>query len=323
MQIPLDILAAEWLDTMDASIETRIYMIEKLVPTLVLALERLLGEVEKKNLLDTAELTPDFNPINFVAQYLMRNNPRFNFSEASSYAKSMTLVQQELKDRAYELSGNRLAKLAAEVERRRRLIEDEDHRKLLAWKTHLQALVLKYAEWDDDGTGLHGPTLMAGLRSFAEAAHRHHTVPSTIEADVAAAIKFEQLPVLTHSSESPVNLETLIREVGPILEHCPSGIVDALASHLSVCFGTDSYANIAFSALFNALSPKPIRHKFLVVLQDFYESNKDNTSSVLTRPRALSFSTEAFVGCALGKFVSCSPQLWRLVPCARPKAVHR
>jgi hypothetical protein len=191
-----------------------------------------------------------------------------------------------------------LAKLAAEVERRRRLIEEEDHRKLNGWKVHLQDLVLKYAEWDDTGAGLHAPTLVAALRSFYETAQRQRTLPEDISAETQAAIKFPELPTLSNSLDVPVTLEPLLRELGPILEHCPVAVVSALADHISVCLGTETYPNIAFQKLFNELTHKPIRHKFLVVLQDFYDGNKDQNASVLTRPRALSFSVD-------GRLASC------------------
>ena len=59
------------------------YMVEKLLPTLVVGMEKLLNEVSVRGLEDYKLPSDDFNPLNFIAQHLMRNNPRYsNFAEA-------------------------------------------------------------------------------------------------------------------------------------------------------------------------------------------------------------------------------------------------
>lgn len=53
---------------------------DKLLPTLVLGLEQLLKAAEKKDVMTADGDAFDavgFNPINFLAQYLMRHNPKF------------------------------------------------------------------------------------------------------------------------------------------------------------------------------------------------------------------------------------------------------
>ena len=107
-KIPLEVLAKDWLSKHQGTIETRAFLVDKIMPTLILGVEKLLLEVVKRNLADTDTPNPDFNPINFLAQYLMRNNPRYsNFSEASPYVRGLRAVTEELRVQLFDLDENR------------------------------------------------------------------------------------------------------------------------------------------------------------------------------------------------------------------------
>ena len=112
LQLSVDILAKEWLESQFFDLDTRVYLLDKLLPTLVLGLEKLLIEIGKR--------PPEkhFNPINYLAQYLMRNNPRYsNFPEASPYVRGLRKVCEEL--RQAMLNQDRLAAMKADMQRRR------------------------------------------------------------------------------------------------------------------------------------------------------------------------------------------------------------
>ena len=126
-KLPLEILAREWFDRQEASIGMRYYLVENLLPTLVIALEKLLIEVTQRNLAENTEQQEDFNPINFVAQYLMRNNPRYsNFPEAHPYCRTMKQVAEELKELAYSMQSEKLAELKAQSVSRCLAREEEE-----------------------------------------------------------------------------------------------------------------------------------------------------------------------------------------------------
>ena len=148
-KVCLEVLAEDWLTQHKASLEMRYYLVENLLPTLVVGLEKLLTEVTSRDLVDTTEQQPDFNPINFIAQYLMRNNPRYsNFAEAHPYCKSMKQVAKELKRLAYSVEENKLAELKAQSKERcavRKLEEERRIKMLNERKEYLRENV--YDKW--------------------------------------------------------------------------------------------------------------------------------------------------------------------------------
>lgn len=129
-KVPLEMLAREWLNDHRATLDTRSYLVEKLLPTLVVGLEKLLREVTSRDLVENMEQQQDFNPVNFVAQHLMRNNPRYsNFAEAHPYCSTMKQVGEELKRVAYSLDENKLAELKTRSKQRCQVREEAESRK--------------------------------------------------------------------------------------------------------------------------------------------------------------------------------------------------
>ena len=90
------------------TLDTRAYLVETILPTLILGVEKLLMEADNKGLTASNEMDPNFNPVNYLAQYLMRNNPRYsNFSEASPYVRSLREVGEVLKAQIFQLEDNK------------------------------------------------------------------------------------------------------------------------------------------------------------------------------------------------------------------------
>lgn len=107
-KIPIELLALEWLTKLDSSAETKTYLMENFMPILVLGFEKILKEASKKMLIEKREIDPNFNPINRLAQFLIRNNPKSaNNCEISPYVRTLREVYQELRDQLYSLQGNK------------------------------------------------------------------------------------------------------------------------------------------------------------------------------------------------------------------------
>lgn len=148
-KVPLDMLAKEWLNQQELGLDGRCYLVDKLLPTLVIGLEKLLNEVSSRDLVDSTGHQPNFNPINFVAQYLMRNNPLYsNFAEAHPYCKTMRQVSEELKRAAYAtMEGNRLSALRAESKERCAVREEEETKRLAEKNRRMDIMQDIHGKW--------------------------------------------------------------------------------------------------------------------------------------------------------------------------------
>ncbi len=106
-KIPMELLAKQWLKDNRATAETRAYLVDKILPTLIVGVEKLLMEVDRREVAELA-LDANFNPVNYLAQYLMRNNPKYsNFSEASPYIRGLREVSEELKKQLFDIEENK------------------------------------------------------------------------------------------------------------------------------------------------------------------------------------------------------------------------
>lgn len=107
-KVPTEMLALEWLNKIDASIETRAYLVENFLPVLVLGCEKVLKEASKRSLVSENKSDINYNPINVLAQFLMRNNPKYNnTNETSSYVRTIRQVYQELREQMFAFQENR------------------------------------------------------------------------------------------------------------------------------------------------------------------------------------------------------------------------
>lgn len=153
--VPLDVLARDWLNDNEITSDARVYLVENLLPTLILGVEKLLNEVEKRDLADSEGFCPDFNPIDYLAQFLMRNNPRYsNFAEASPYAKGIRKVVEDLKKEVFSMENNKLAKLKADAKKRREAREKEEHQKNMENRRRSIAVEEQFPEWTADWNGV-------------------------------------------------------------------------------------------------------------------------------------------------------------------------
>ncbi|RNA10512.1 EF-hand calcium-binding domain-containing 5 [Brachionus plicatilis] len=147
-KIPIELLALEWLTKLDSSSEIKTYLLENFLPILVLGCEKILKDAQSKRLLGKNETDPNFNPINRLAQFLMRNNPKsVNHHEKSPYVRTTREVYQHLRDQLYVLQGNKLATVKENVRKRRserEKIEKLQKFEISKRKSQIEALFEKF-----------------------------------------------------------------------------------------------------------------------------------------------------------------------------------
>lgn len=91
-------LAKEWFDTENTNLDTRAYLLDKLLPTLIPGVEKMLMQVEKKQLKKESDIPTKFDPIDYLGEYLMRNNPyHVKGLSMSGYQSVMKEVTEQLK----------------------------------------------------------------------------------------------------------------------------------------------------------------------------------------------------------------------------------
>ncbi|XP_051891912.1 EF-hand calcium-binding domain-containing protein 5-like [Pristis pectinata] len=170
-KIPMDLLAKEWFNENKVTVQTHIYLLEKLLPTLILGLESLLKEVEKRHLTILERPHPYFNPINFLAQFLMRNNPcHRNIPEDDSYLLGLQHVTQDLKNHLTDIKDNRLFYLKVETKQRQRKREQQEKIYAANQEQRREKLRVHFREWMLSTNGIVLLSLVQSvLVSFSEA----------------------------------------------------------------------------------------------------------------------------------------------------------
>lgn len=289
--VPFDVLAKDWLNDNEITSEVRIYLLENLLPTLILGVEKLLSEVEKRDLAFSEGFCPTFNPIDFLAQFLMRNNPRFsNFAEASPYAKGIRKVVEDLKKEVFSLEDNKLAKLKAEAKKRREAREKEEHKKNLENRRRSIAMEEQFPEWTADWNGILPLSVVQNvLRSFQEEVNGN--LPEEIRKGAAFIIPLEP----TDTSGKMINMKEFKEYLRPYAGNLSKEAFNAFVEHLSRCAAHYRTATVreamrlTLRNLFLSCDMKNAglldRKRILDILSSFYDNAVETIRNILQNPR--------------------------------------
>ncbi|XP_048764274.1 EF-hand calcium-binding domain-containing protein 5-like isoform X2 [Ostrea edulis] len=289
-KIPIEILARDWLNENEATLEVRTYMVDKVLPTLILGVEKLLSEADKRGLTDENMEDADFNPINYLAQYMMRNNPRYsNFSEASPYVRGIREVSEELKKQLFNIEDNRLARIKAEAKRRR---EERDRLERVKQeeRDRREARFMKqFQEWHVQPDGRVELSLVQNaLRSFAE-------IAENFPEDLKDGFKLSRALEPTDESGKALSVKEFAKYLTLFIDDFSFEVFEQFMQHLSLCADSHCAASnreqrrIVLTNLFISCDHSGIglldRHRILSLFEAFWDSIKEDIKRNVRNPR--------------------------------------
>ncbi|XP_046544063.1 LOW QUALITY PROTEIN: EF-hand calcium-binding domain-containing protein 5-like [Haliotis rubra] len=289
-KIPTELLAKEWLQDNQATVEVRAYLVDKVFPTLILGVEKLLCEADKRGLSEVAIMDPNFNPLNFLAQYLLRNNPKYsNFSEASPYVRGLREVAEELRKQLFLLEDNRLARIKAEARLKREERERKEMLRVQEKQRREDCLFKQFNEWMLTSDGKVELALVQNtLRSFAE-------MVELFPEDLKEAARFGAAIEPTDESGRMLTVKEFHQYLSTYIDSLPTEIFDQFMIHMSKCarahrLATEREARrIILTNLFLACDRSGIaildRHRVLDLFESFWDAANDEVRRSLRNPR--------------------------------------
>ncbi|XP_058139097.1 EF-hand calcium-binding domain-containing protein 5 isoform X2 [Dasypus novemcinctus] len=287
-KLPKDNLAKEWLNTENTTLSTRSYLLDKLLPTLVPGMEKMLMQVEKKKLLEVAHSPTKFDPINYLGEYLMRNNPNYaKDAEMSGYQRVMREVTEDLKVHVPDTISNRVAKMKEKVKQKRKQRESINKVKIKVTNTRKQTLQEQFDEWILDPKGMIPMAVIQNvLHDFFQ------------NSDLQLEPYFRVMDI-TDSMEQRLDKEEFTEYIFSHIVDFKSEMFEELLKHLCHC--ADEFREIIkadmrrqmFAELFLHCDSGKIgfldRQRTLALLESFYDQSPKMFRTLLRNPRQWPF----------------------------------
>ncbi|XP_058415451.1 EF-hand calcium-binding domain-containing protein 5 [Diceros bicornis minor] len=287
-KLPKDNLAKEWFNTENMTLSARAYLLDKILPTLVPGVEKMLMQVEKKKLLPEVDIPTKFDPINYLGEYLMRNNPYYiKDSGMSGYQRVMRDVTEDLKIHVPNTICNRVSKMKENIKQKREQREHINEVKVKVANTRKQALQEQFDEWILDPKG------MIPMVVIQNVLHEFFQNP-----DFQLESCCKQLDI-ADSMEPRLNKMEFIEYISSHIAAFKSEMFEELLKHL--CHGADEFREVIktdmrrqmFAELFLHCDHGKVglldRQRTLALLEMFYDQSSKMLRSLLRNPRQWPF----------------------------------
>ncbi|XP_055113436.2 EF-hand calcium-binding domain-containing protein 5 isoform X6 [Symphalangus syndactylus] len=287
-KLPRDNLAKEWFNTESMTLNNRAYLLDKLLPTLVPGVENMLTQVEKMKVLTEADTPSKFDPINYLGEYLMRNNPNYIKDPGmSGYQRVMKEVTEDLKIYVPDTICNRVSKMKENVKQNRKQRESIDKIKVKVANTRKQALQEQFDEWILDPKGMIPKSVIQNVL------HEFFQNP-----DFKLGSHCKQLDI-TDSTEPRLNKMEFTEYISSHIKDLKSEMFEELLKHL--CHSADEFREVIkadmrrqmFAKLFLHCDHGKVgfldRQRTLALLELFYDHSSQMLRSLLRNPRQWPF----------------------------------
>ncbi|XP_013052027.3 EF-hand calcium-binding domain-containing protein 5 isoform X1 [Anser cygnoides] len=284
-----DWLCREWFSDEKESLDTRTYLLDKLLPTLIPGVEKLLMQVERKNVLVPDKEPTKFDPITFLGEYLMRHNPQYDIStKPGPYLRGMKMVTEELKTEMADTAPERLARMKAEAKTKRKEREQVENMESEQKEMRKEALAIQFKEWTVDISGrIPVALIQSALRSFLD-------VVASAPMDVREAIYDRKLEIVD-TLEKKVNIEEFTEYVRSYTEYFSNDMFQEILKHLRQCaldfqkaIRCDTWRQM-FTDLFLDCDYGKVglldRQKILALLEEFYDRSPVSAKKRFCNPR--------------------------------------
>ncbi|XP_005056800.1 PREDICTED: EF-hand calcium-binding domain-containing protein 5 isoform X2 [Ficedula albicollis] len=272
---PGDWLAREWYNEEKETLNTRINLLDSLLPTLIPGVENMLMEVERNHVLVSDQEPTRFNPINYLGEYLMRHNPQYKVpTKPGPYLREMKVVSEELKSLRQGATSHRLIQMRAEAKNKREEREEIERQKAEETARRKEVLAVLFKEWTVDGNyRIPAALVQSTIRFFPD-------VTDSIPEDMRKATHDRKLKIL-HTLEKTVKLDEFTKLVVSYIEHVSSDKFQEIMEYLHKCAEDfqeatkhDAQRQI-FTVLFQTCDYRKVgvldRQKILALLRDFYD----------------------------------------------------
>ncbi|XP_019505963.1 PREDICTED: EF-hand calcium-binding domain-containing protein 5 [Hipposideros armiger] len=287
-KLPEDHLPQHWLNTENMTLNTRVYLLDKVLPTLVPGMEKIVMQVEKKKLLEEVDIPTKFNPINRLGEFLMRNNPYYiKDSGMSGYQRVMRDVTENLKIHVPSSIGNRVAKMKEKIKEQQEQRERLSEVKVKVANTRRQALQEQFNEWILDPKGMIPMIVIQNvLLEFFK------------NPDYQLESCCEQLNI-ADSTEPRLNKMEFTEYISLHIADLKSELFEELLKHLCHC--ADEFREVIkadirrqmFAELFLHCDSGKVgfldRQRTLALLETFYDQSSEMLRRLLCNPRQWPF----------------------------------
>ncbi|MBN3304632.1 EFCB5 protein, partial [Amia calva] len=298
-RVPIDPLAHDWFSPDKDTVESRVFLLERVLPALVPGVQKLLEEAERRGELEEeggeageAESRQSFNPLNYLGQCLLRSPPRSGPGTPTvqhSYSRGLQMARQDLERSGVDAQNSRLAEMKQRVRARRSELQREERTQDRGEGRRRECLRLQFSEWSlgPDGT-LPLSVVQNALRSFLELSSTEGFCAETEAWSDRVLGDMEQPHTALLEDDYA---EYVLSVVAGVSWEQFSGLLQ----HLSLC-SEEQRRRLAcqrwrevFSQLFTdcdcAETGLLDRHRVLVLLENFYDSQCESTQRALYNPR--------------------------------------